>query len=159
MSADNTQLDLTHWVYRLIAYIIDIIIIAIPSFIIAFVLLLVAFLSGGFFGGIAFLGYLILGVLSFLYFLFLDVTWGGTVGKRVMGLRVQKVNGGKITFGQSFIRNITKIFGLFLLLDWLLGVIMAGDKRQKFTDRAAGTVVVVSKQSMMVPPPPPPPPA
>ena len=35
---------------------------------------------------------------------------GATIGKRVMGLEVQTVKGGRVSFGESFIRNISKIF-------------------------------------------------
>ena len=91
----------------------------------------------------------------------LDTAWGGTIGKRLLGFQVQMVNGGKVPYDKSFIRNISKIYGLFLFLDWLIGVVTAGDKRQKYTDRIAGTIVIQVKQaftSAVTPPPPPPPP-
>ncbi len=56
------------------------------------------------------------------------------------------INGGKVTFDKSFIRNISKIYWLFLFLDWLIGIVTAGTKRQKYTDRMAGTIVVQTKQ-------------
>ena len=92
-----------------------------------------------------------------LYFLYAEVAWGGTLGKRIMGLRVQTVNGGKINYSQSFIRNISKIFWVFLLLDWLIGIATPGDRRQKYSDRMAGTVVVQVNQAFasVVPPTPP----
>ena len=97
-----------------------------------------------------------------LYAFVLDVSWGGTLGKRVLGLRVQTVNGGRITYNQSFIRNISKIYWLLVLLDWLIGIATPGDRRQKYTDRIAGvTVVQVSQAFTAVSPPPsqtPPPP-
>jgi len=161
MTTNTGEFDLTHWIYRLIAYIIDSIIIGIPAAIIYFFVILALVFSDPFF--FAFGGWLILplllGILQLIYFMILDVSWGGTIGKRVMGLQVQTVNGGKVPFDKSFIRNITKIYGLFLFLDWLIAVVTAGsDKRQKFTDRYAGTTVVQTKQAFgSVPPPPPPP--
>ena len=151
MSNNTGQLDLTHWIYRLIAYIIDCIIIGIPAAIIYWFFFA--------FGGWLVLP-LLLGILQLIYFIILDTAWGGTIGKRVMGLQVQTVNGGKISFEKAFIRNISKIYGLFLFLDWLIAVVTAGaDKRQKFTDRWAGTTVAQTKQAFgSVPPPPPPPP-
>ena len=79
------------------------------------------------------------------------------------------VNGGKVTTEKAFIRNISKIFWPFLILDWLIGIATAGDKRQKYTDRIAGTTVVQVRQAFQsataapssTPPPstvPPPPP-
>lgn len=159
--ASNEQFDLTQWIYRVIAYIIDSIIIGIPAAIIYFIVILASVAADPFivvYGGWLLLPF-VFGIIQFLYFMILDTAWGGTIGKRLLGLQVQMVNGGKIPYDKSFIRNISKIYGLFLFLDWLIGVVTAGDKRQKFTDRYAGTIVVQYKQSFgSVPPPPPPPP-
>ena len=91
MTTDNSgQIDFMHWLIRLIAYIIDAVIISIVSFIIGIILAAVIVLSGAFF---LFVGYwlflLTFGILSILYFIILDVYWGATIGKRVMGLQVQ----------------------------------------------------------------------
>jgi len=103
----------------------------------------------------------IVGLLMVLYVLYTEVNWGGTIGKRILGLRVQKVSGGRITYGQSFIRNISKIHPLLLLLDWLIGIATPGDRRQKYSDRMAGTVVVQESQpfASVTPPTSPSPPS
>ena len=163
MTTNTGQIDLTHWIYRLIAYVIDSIIVGIPAAIIYFFVVITAFTNPfvAAWGSYFVLPFL-LGILQLFYFMILDSAWGGTVGKRVMGLQVQTVNGSKVPFDKSFIRNISKIYGLFLFLDWLVAVVTAGnDKRQKYTDRIAGTTVVQTKQpfaSAGAPPPPPPPP-
>ena len=173
MTSNSGELDLTHWIYRLIAYIIDSIIIGIPAAIIYFVIIVglittsyttyfgVTITSAAPWWGFLVL-FLILGVLQIVYFMILDTVWGGTIGKRILGLQVQMVNGSKVPFDKSFIRNISKIYGLFLFLDWLVAVITPGtDKRQKYTDRIASTTVVQAKQAFVSassPPPPPPPP-
>ena len=162
-SSSTGQIDFGHWVIRLVAYIIDSIIIGVVAGIIGIITAAAIVLSGSFF---LFAGYglffLTFGLLSLLYFIILDVAWGATIGKRLMGLQVQKVTGGRISIDKSFIRNISKIFPLFLFLDWLVAVVTAGaDRRQKLTDRWAGTTVVQTKQpfaSAGAPPPPPPPP-
>ncbi|HUK84863.1 MAG TPA: RDD family protein [Candidatus Acidoferrum sp.] len=150
------QLDLSLWLIRLIAYIIDSIIIFVVTIILGIILaaiLAAAVLSGGsvlFYGGI-WLTFGLFGLLSILYFIILDVVWGATIGKRVMGLQVQNLKGGRVTFVQSIIRNISKIFWLFLFLDWLIAIVTAGpDKRQKFTDRWAGSTVVQAVKSPIV---------
>ena len=163
MTTNTGQLDLTHWIYRLIAYIIDSIIVGIPATIIYLVITAVLSSNALFFaawGSLLVLPFL-LGILQLFYFMILDTAWGGTIGKRVMGLQVQTVNGSKVPIDKSFIRNISKIYGLFLFLDWLIAVVTAGaDKRQKYTDRIAGTTVVQARQAFAgsTPPPPPPPP-
>ena len=166
-SNNSGQIDFMHWVVRLIAYIIDAIIIfvvtTILSIIIAVIVAISVVTTGSllFYGGI-WITFGLFGLLSILYFIILDVVWGGTIGKRVMGLEVQLEKGGRISFGKSFIRNISKIFPLFLFLDWLIAVVTAGnDKRQKLTDRWAGTTVAQIKQVFQSaapssPPPPPP---
>lgn len=152
MSTDSSsQIDMGHWLLRLVAFIVDSIILAIIAAVLAMVLFVPFLFVGALSGVWNAWGYvliipLVTGILSVLYFLVLEVTWGGTLGKRIFGLQVQTVNGGKVSYGQSFIRNISKIFWVFLLLDWLLGVATAGDKRQKYSDRMAGTVVVQAKQ-------------
>ena len=167
MTTSNTagQIDFTMWLWRLIAYIIDSIIIGIVVAIIDFIIGLAIVLSGAFilFAGFG-LFFLVFGVLSILYFIILDVVWGATIGKRLLGLEVQKVQGGRVSFGQSIIRNISKIFVLFLFLDWLIAVVTAGnDRRQKLTDRWAGTTVAQVKQPFQsataTPPSSPPPPS
>jgi uncharacterized RDD family membrane protein YckC len=161
-TVQNGQFDLGHWVLRLIAWIIDVVVVAIVAAIL-FLLLSITVAVAGLFAlaGWLFLFPFILGVLMVLYAFVLDVSWGGTLGKRVLGLRVQTVNGGRITYNQSFIRNISKIYWLLVLLDWLIGIATPGDRRQKYTDRIAGvTVVQVSQAFTAVSPPPsqPPPP-
>jgi len=172
-SNSSGQIDFMHWLIRLIAYIIDAIIIFVVTTILGIIIAIIAvaaIASGSvlFYGGL-WLTFGLFGLLSILYFIILDVVWGGTIGKRLMGLDVQLEKGGKISIGKSFIRNISKIFALFLFLDWLIAVVTAGnDRRQKLTDRWAGTTVVQVKQVFQssqpsptpaAPPPPPPPPS
>ena len=90
----------------------------------------------------------IVGILEVIYFVFLEVSCdGATVGKKIMGLKVQMTNGNKVTFDKSVIRNISKIYPIFLFLDWLIVVLTPGsDPRQKYTDRIAGTTVVQVSQ-------------
>lgn len=138
------QIDFSHWVLRFIALIIDGVILSIIASILwsfVFVSLLV---TGAFLGyGYALIFPLIVGVLMVLYFAFFEVTWGATLGKRFLGLKVQTTNGGQVAFDKSIIRNISKIYWIFLLVDWLLGVFTPGDdRRQKYTDRIAGTTVI-----------------
>ncbi len=165
-SSNIGQLDFSHWLIRLIAYIIDSIIIAIPTAIIwVIITIAIVFSPASFVAiyGLSLLFPFIFGIIQVLYFTVLDVSWGATIGKRVMGLQVQMTNGGKVQFDKAFIRNISKIYWLFLVLDWLIGVATAGpDRRQKWTDRLAGTTVVQVGRAPIgstAPPPASPPPS
>ncbi len=162
--ASTEQIDWGHWALRLVAIIIDGIIIGIVVGIISAIFAFALILGGAFsfFGAAGFFTYsFVWGILLVLYFTVLDVYWGATIGKRLMGLRVQMVNGSKVPFDKALIRNISKIWFPFLFLDWLIGIATNGDKRQKFMDRIAGTTVIRTGQPFQTtaaPPPPPPPP-
>lgn len=143
------QLDINHWILRLIALVIDGVILSaiawvLWSFIFAS-LLFTASLGGFWLGyGSSLIFPLVVGVLMVLYFAFFEVIWdGATLGKRLLGLKVQTSDGEKIGFDKSLIRNISKIYWVFLLLDWIVAIATPGDdRRQKYTDRIAGTTVV-----------------
>ena len=161
-TTSSTQFDLMQWIVRLVAFIIDSIICFIPYIIIYTAIVIAAqdfFIYGGFV-----VGPFIFGIIEVIYFVFLEVYWDGkSIGKLVLGLQVRLVNGGKIPLDKSVIRNISKIYWLFLLLDWLVAVVTPNaDRRQKYSDRYAGTTVVQIKQAVQPtapsktsPPPPP----
>ncbi len=78
----------------------------------------------------------------FLYYILLEGITGATLGKMVMGIRVERTNGGPAGFAAAAVRNVLRIVdGLF---GYLVGLIVAltSRLRQRIGDRAAGTVVV-----------------
>jgi uncharacterized RDD family membrane protein YckC len=149
---DLRQIDFGHWILRFIAFVIDSIIILIPTYIIWF-FITVAIVFTGFFlvYGFWLIYFFLFGIIEVLYFTILDVAWGGTVGKRLLGFQVQTTSGGKVDFGKALIRNISKIYWIFLVLDWLIAIVTPGnDRRQKYTDRIAGTTVVQVRQTIQL---------
>jgi uncharacterized RDD family membrane protein YckC len=167
MSAPNDQIDWSNWIYRLVALVIDSIITGIPAGIIYWGIsaaLWTTTLYGipidgtPWWAGVTLLPFLY-GIFLVLYSAILEVTWGGqTLGKKILNLQVQTVHGQRLEFGKDFIRNITKIYGLLLLLDWLLGIVTPGNKNQRYFDQLTDTVVLRGSFSTAAPPPPPPPP-
>lgn len=166
MGTENTsqnipQIDFGHWIIRIIAFVIDSIIIGIVTYVIYNVVLYSLLFTGGLYWLYLGFGYYLifgffLGILEVLYFAILEVAWGGTIGKRLMGLTVQMTNGSKVTFDKAFIRNISKIYPLLVLLDWIVGLVTPGaDRRQKYLDRIAGTTVVQTSQAFAAISPPP----
>lgn len=145
------QIDWTHWILRLVAYIIDSIIFGIITWALGLFLPL-GWLSGT----------LVWGALQWLYFTFFDVYMSATVGKRLLDIQVQAVTGGRVTFDKALVRNLSKIIPPLLIIDWIVGVVTPGDKRQKFLDRTAGVTFVRPTEgysaytSASSPPPPPP---
>ena len=130
-----------HEIKRFVAYVIDWIIVIVVSWIIAAILFASAFAIGGFgtlFWGIGFLPF---ALIAILYWAIQEAFMGATIGKKIMGLQVVGTTG-PIDLVKALIRNLTKIHGLLLLIDWFVGLAMEGDPRQKATDRFAGTTVV-----------------
>jgi uncharacterized RDD family membrane protein YckC len=137
-----------YWMKRLLAYVIDAIIVYAVIGLIAAATVLPAFLMGVFIPGssphVAFLGGF-LGTFSslvlVLYFTCAEAAYGKTVGKRVMGLRVTAEGGARPSLGTSFLRNLSKINWVLLLLDIILGLALETGYRKKFSDRFLGTSV------------------
>lgn len=146
---------------RLVAVIIDIIIIGVAqSFIIVPLLAAVGFgfasgaenmdfsnpeESAGMIAGImALIGaYWILATcIQILYFTFMESSKNqATVGKMAMGIIVTDLNGGKLDFSKALVRNLCKIISN---LTMLIGYIMAAftEKKQALHDMLASTLVV-----------------
>ncbi len=139
-----------HWFYRLIAYIIDAIIVGIAVYILELIVSLalfppaIAFPIIGFpFLALAFSLAAVLGSLAFVfYFTFAEWLYGTTIGKNLFHLRVVVVDGTKLDFGKAFTRNISKIFWVLLLLDILGGLVSKTRRGQKYSDYIANTNVV-----------------
>ena len=144
----DSQLQ-THWGRRVAAVIIDGILVGLTLAVLSSILLLPLALRGldldrpdllfPPFG--AFFAFP-LGILFLLYFAFAESWYGVTVGKRLLGLRVETVAGQRIGLDKALLRNLSKLHWILLLLDVLVGLGTTGDPRQKFSDRFAGTRVV-----------------
>ncbi len=150
----------SNWGARLIAAIID----SIPFSIIAFVIF---WATGLMFNPVwtwvvsLLIWPLVYGVFLLIYCVALEGSASSTLGKKLMKLQVQSVDGGKPNSGQLFKRNLSKIIWFIFLIDIILGVGTHGaDPRQRYFDRFAKTTVVstASSYATMIPPPPPPPP-
>ena len=131
-----------HWIKRLIAYIIDSVIVGVVTTIILALIMLPVFMGNpaAFFNVLSFP--FAMGLLYILYFSIAETMYGATLGKRFLGLKVVTETGGRPSFEKAFIRNITKIHWVLLLLDLIGGLITSTDLQQKYTDRMANTKVV-----------------
>lgn len=132
------------WLRRGIGFIIDSVIIGIGSIVLGLALAIPIFVIGPAFVRFDFWGVWFWGLVPVLivaYFIILESGWGRTIGKEAMGLKTVRVDGKHMDLGASFLRNISKINWLLLLLDVFAGLLIQGDGRQKFSDRLAGTTV------------------
>jgi uncharacterized RDD family membrane protein YckC len=96
--------------------------------------------------------------LGWLYFSLMESSpWQGTIGKRVLGLRVTDMDGRRIGFGKATGRYFGKILSGMICL---VGFIMAAftEKQQALHDMMAGTLVLTGRPTgttLAQPPPPP----
>jgi uncharacterized RDD family membrane protein YckC len=164
------QIDMgNHWMLRFVAALIDSIPFAIVGYIISYVLIWNPGSPLFFWGyGLWWLTYfliwpLLYGIPLFIYSFVMESSASqATFGKKIIGLKVEMLNGSKPPSGKVMTRNLSKILWFVFLIDVLIGIATQGpDRRQRYFDRMAGTTVVQTKQSFMAsasPPPPPPPP-
>jgi uncharacterized RDD family membrane protein YckC len=87
-------------------------------------------------------------VLLWGYYLLFEWRWNGqTPGKRLVGLRVMRVDGRPVTFVEVLIRNLVRLID-FLPVFYGLGVVVMAFQRQwrRLGDLAAGTLVVFEQK-------------
>ncbi len=134
-----------HWLRRLIAAIIDGIIVYVIYMVLLFILdrfLIKQALSYVYTIGLYwFLFHFLLGLVWILYSAVQEGTSGATIGKRVLNIRVASTSG-KMNMSKGFVRNISKIHWLIFLVDFLVGIFSDGDARQRYFDRIANTLPV-----------------
>lgn len=145
-----------HWVRRVIAGIIDSVILWIVTAIIAIFVPLPTLTPGWPFSISSF--DLVQGLLLFLYAAFFESMRGSTIGKMIMNLRVTTTDGKLPTLDRTLVRDVSKIHGLLWLIDTVVGMATVGDPHQKISDRFTGTTVVSTIQRTMILPAPPSPP-
>jgi len=134
-----------YWFRRLVALVIDAIIVSVILVVIAVAAAIPSFALSGTAGVTSFFAgafAVVAGVILFVYFILAEVTRGATVGKDAMHLKVVGPNGGNPTFAESLVRNLSKIYWLFLLLDVVVGLATSKRYDQKYSDRLVGTSVV-----------------
>jgi len=121
-----------HWFRRFVAAIVDGLLLGLASAIFAlpFPFLWVNWWAWS----------LLWGVIALLYYTLLEASIGATIGKKLLSLRVVAIDG-PMDASRALIRNITKIHGILLLLDLLVGGVTHGDPRQRYADRLARTSV------------------
>ena len=89
------------------------------------------------------LGFLL---VMFLYFVLLEGLAGATLGKMVLGIRVERMGGGRPGFTKGLVRNLLRVVDSLPALG-ILGIILiaTSPERARFGDRVAGTRVVRSR--------------
>jgi uncharacterized RDD family membrane protein YckC len=96
----------------------------------------------------------VLGIVSFLllwgYYIVFEAFWNGqTPGKRMMKLRVIRVDGTPITLVEALIRNLARLID-FLPISYGIGIItmFINSQSRRLGDLAAGTLVVFDRSEI-----------
>lgn len=146
-AAAAAQMEYASLASRILAHVVDGVIVLIAYFIIGYV---VAATTGnltddGFSmeGGPALLAIVLTFVVSMLYFAVLESSHSGkTLGKKLLVIRVADAQGGPAGFGQALNRNLLRIVDGLVL--YVVGLVLAwrSPRNQRLGDRVARTVVV-----------------
>jgi uncharacterized RDD family membrane protein YckC len=126
------------WGRRFAALMVDIIILTLFMYIVSSIIFLLFAKLGSF----SVLNYWILigAIIIIVYFTYMDGKTSSTLGKRLLKLRVMAVQG-DMNYKKAFIRSLSKILYLPLIVDVLLGFLF-GDSNDRILDKASGTYVV-----------------
>ena len=146
-----------HWAKRVIAYILDVTIVSVAVYVLVLVVALPALLAvlfGQTFPFAWFWGFWLGGVAPLIilaYFVLAEAMFERTIGKELMGLRVARLDGKRLDLWSSFVRNISKIAFILLVIDVAVGLGTHGDGRQKYSDRFIGTIVETTNNTRIIP--------
>ena len=150
-----------HWARRLVAILIDSAIVSVALAVIAAVAARSLLVGFGFPTSASLPAWLVawwgswfvgaVPLVLFLYFFLAEGLYARSIGKEIMGLRVQRVDGKPLDFRSSLVRNISKIYWVLLLLDVLVGLGTHGEVSQKWSDRFIGTKVEARTRMTIIP--------
>ncbi|MBN1683033.1 RDD family protein [Candidatus Bathyarchaeota archaeon] len=139
-------IDLASWGDRIIAFIIDMILVGIVIGVLKAIIILPSFFIGGYVGIPRYIPWSDFGfdnLFQFIYFAFMDYEYGQSIGKMVMKIRVTNLEGGAIDITQSLIQAFGKAF--LLPLDLIIGWLFLGEKSQRLFTMLAKTIVTKEK--------------
>jgi uncharacterized RDD family membrane protein YckC/DNA-binding transcriptional ArsR family regulator len=79
-------------------------------------------------------------VILWIYFTLLEGFAGQSLGKRIVGLTVVRVDGKKLFYDHAAVRNFGKVF--LLPFDLLIGLRLKDERFVRYFDKFAGTTVI-----------------
>ena len=128
---------------RFLAILIDLVILGVIDYIISLAFGGVRTEGGSVSVSLTGLPALIIALIPVLYYIVLEAIMGGTLGKMLLGTRIVTVDGSRIGWGASIVRNLLRIIDV-LPFAYILGAILiwTSPYKQRLGDRVAHTVVV-----------------
>ena len=67
-------------------------------------------------------------IIILAYFVICEKLFAATIGKSIMHLQVRSKNGAFISWPQAIVRNLTKIYWVPIIFDWLIGKFLNTDR-------------------------------
>lgn len=130
---------------RIIAFVIDIVAVTALTWIINTLLYYVLAKTNSYdlFNHI----YITLNIIIILYFTVLEGFTGQTIGKEMVGIKVVRKTGESVNIVLAFIRNLSKIFWIPIVLDWLIACFLC-PKDLRVLDKLTGTIVIPNDGSV-----------
>jgi len=145
------SLELAGWGLRLVAWIIDMIILGIvlaPIKLLAWVAWPSFVWAPRFLRWIPFVDFRLDNVIYFLYWSLLDGTFGQSIGKMAMKIKVVQLNGKPIDVVCAVIESLGKAF--LLPLDCVIGRILYPNEKQRLFNYISETIIVKTSRQYFV---------
>ena len=141
-----TQLPIASFKDRAFAFLIDFFLVLAIS--IALLTLPEAFslLVGNIFAPNLGLAIIIIAGLLWIYSTLLEGFNGQSIGKRIIGLKVVRTDGKKMSYDHAAVRNFGKAFFVLLPFDLLLGHRLKNQIFLRYFDKFAGTTVITLRR-------------
>jgi len=137
------QFNLAFWGERFLAWLVDVVVLAIVMAPISLLARLgwpgVTIVPGSPFW-IPFFNFGLSNLVYFLYWMLMEGTYGRSLGKMLLRLKVTRLDGRSIDMGQAALESVGKAF--LLPIDLILGWILHPRKRQRIFNYLSGTIVI-----------------
>jgi uncharacterized RDD family membrane protein YckC len=136
------SLILASWGERLVAYIIDVVILGLVVgwFSLPSLRWMPSMLGTSFPDWIPFVDIGFRNVIYFLYWFFMEQAYCQSLGKMFMKIEVRDLEGGPIDFNQAAVEAVGKAF--LLPLDLILGLVLYPARRQRLFNQLSDTIVL-----------------
>lgn len=140
------EYELAPYQKRMLAFLLDFAVILVATFILSRIGAAIFDSEGG--GALVFNYFVVTPVILF-YTLVSEVFLNGqTLGKKVLGIRVIKINGKQATLSDYIIRWLFRLLDIYLSLGAVASILInSTDKSQRIGDIIAGTVLINLKPS------------
>lgn len=111
---------------RVIAYVIDFLVVSAFMWILSFFLFLILGPKNVYQAYQYFPWFI--AIFGLVYFILCEKMVGASIGKAIMRLQVRSRNGARISWLQAIVRNLTKIYWIPIIFDWLAGRFLNTDR-------------------------------